>query len=147
MTLPPPCLTVGKTHCLCTPHLVATTHAWHHLNQISLSWTHQTTGHGSSNPCPNSACLQQTVCILSCASSLKEASFWDDSHADKFDAVCGVWSEHWQADPPPLQPLQQCWRYSYVYFPNTTSGYDAEHVHSTSSVDHGEACSEWNLSC
>ncbi len=24
------------------------------------------------------------------------------------------------------------------------SGYDAEHVHSTSSVDHGEACSEWN---
>ncbi len=24
--------------------------AWHHLNQISLSWSHQTTGHGSSNP-------------------------------------------------------------------------------------------------
>ncbi len=22
------------------------THAWHHLNQISLSWSHQTTGHG-----------------------------------------------------------------------------------------------------
>ncbi|XP_053535119.1 uncharacterized protein LOC128630844 isoform X1 [Ictalurus punctatus] len=50
-----------------------------------------------------------------------------------------------QADPPPLQPLQQCWQH---YFPKTTSGYDAEHVHSTSSlVDHGEACSEWNLSC
>ncbi len=49
--------------------------------------------------------------------------------------------------PPPLQPLQQCWQHSYVYFPNTTSGYDAEHVHSTSLVDHGEACSEWNLSC
>ncbi len=31
-----------------------------------------------------------------------EASFWDDSHVDQFDAVCGVWSEHWQADPPPL---------------------------------------------
>ncbi len=40
--------------------------------------------------------------------------------------MCGVWSEHWQADPPPLQPLQQCWQHSYVYFPNTTSGYDAE---------------------
>ncbi len=35
-----------------------------------------------------SACLQQTVCGLSCASSLEEASF---------DAVCGVWSVHWQA--------------------------------------------------
>ncbi len=31
---------------------------------------------------------------LQCASSLEEASFWDDSHADQFDAVCGVWSEH-----------------------------------------------------
>ncbi len=27
-----------------------------------------------------------------------------------------------------------------------TSGYDAEHMHSTL-VDHSEACSEWNLSC
>ncbi len=35
MTLPPPCLIVGKTTCLCTPHLVAATHAWHYLNQIS----------------------------------------------------------------------------------------------------------------
>ncbi len=30
---------------------------------------------------------------LTCASFLEEASFWDDSHADQFDAVCGVWSE------------------------------------------------------
>ncbi len=51
MTLPPPCLTMLHT-CLCTPHLVAATHAWYHLNRISLSWSHQTTGHGSSNPCP-----------------------------------------------------------------------------------------------
>ncbi len=45
------------------------------------------------------------VCLSSanrlyCASSLEEASFCDYSHADQFDAVCGVWSEHWQADPP-----------------------------------------------
>ncbi len=26
--------------------------------------------------------------------SLEEASFWDNSHADQFDAVCGVWPEH-----------------------------------------------------
>ncbi len=32
---------------------------------------------------------------------------------DQFDAMCGVWSKHWQADP-------QCWQHSYVYFPNTT---------------------------
>ncbi len=24
-------------------------------------------------------------------------------------------TEHWQADPPPLQPLLQCWQHSYVY--------------------------------
>ncbi|CAI9576056.1 unnamed protein product [Staurois parvus] len=90
-------------------------------------------------------CLQQTVCGLSCASSIEEAFFWDHSHADQFDAACGVCSEHGQADPPPLQPLQQCWQHPYIYFPKT-SGYDAEHVHSTSLVNHGEACSEWNLS-
>ncbi len=50
MTLPPPCLIVGKTHLSLYSSLVAATHAWHHLNQISLSWSHQTTGHGSSNP-------------------------------------------------------------------------------------------------
>ncbi len=50
------------------------------------------------------------------------------------------------ADPPPLQPLQQCWQQSYVYFSNTTSGYGAEYVQSTF-VDHGKSCSEWNLSC
>ncbi len=52
--------------------------------------------------------------LLSCASSLEEASFGGDSHADQFNAVCGVWSEHWQADPPPLQTLQQCWQHSYI---------------------------------
>ncbi len=46
--------------------------------------------------------------------------------------------------PHPFQPLQQCWQHSYIYFPNTTSGYDTEHVHLTSLVNHGEACSEWN---
>ncbi len=44
--------TVTRHTCLCTHHLVAATHAWHHLNQLSLSWSHQTTGHGSSNPFP-----------------------------------------------------------------------------------------------
>ncbi len=52
MTLPPPCLTVGKTHL----SLYSSPGCRHtrltHLNQISLSWSHQTTGHGSSNPCP-----------------------------------------------------------------------------------------------
>ena len=108
MTLPPPCLTAGKTHLYCTPHLVAATHAWHHLNQISWPWSHQTTGHGSSNTSPQSACLQQTVCGLSCASFLEEAFFLG------------------------RQPCRPIWcsvsmRHSYVYFPKTTSGYDAQH--------------------
>ncbi len=72
-------------------------HTWHYLNQISLSWSHQTTWHSSSNPCPLLV-FSKTVCGLSCLSSLEEASFWYDCHADQFDAVCDVWSEHWQAD-------------------------------------------------
>ncbi len=72
--------------CLCTPHLVAATHAWHNLKFILVSSDYRTC---SSNPCPWSDCLQQTVCRLSCASSLEEDSFWDDCHADQFDAVCG----------------------------------------------------------
>ncbi len=50
MTLPPPCLTVGKTHL----SLYSSPGCSHTrlTPQISLSWSHQTTGHGSSNPCP-----------------------------------------------------------------------------------------------
>ncbi len=36
---------------------------------------------------------------------------------------------------------------THMSFPNTTSKYDIEQMHSISLVDHGEACSEWNLSC
>ncbi len=78
--------------------------------------------------------LQQTVCRLSFASSLEEAYFWDDGHADQFDAVYGEWSGHWQAGSTHKSILQ-------------TQPLDAEHVHSTSLVDHGEPCSKWNLSC
>ncbi len=51
MTLPPPCLTVGKT-LLSLYSSPESTHAWHHLNQIHLSWSHWTTRPGSSNLCP-----------------------------------------------------------------------------------------------
>ncbi len=49
-----------NTLVFCTPHLVAATHAWHHLNKTSLCWSHQTTGHGSSNP----NCLRAFLCII-----------------------------------------------------------------------------------
>ncbi|CAI9559862.1 unnamed protein product [Staurois parvus] len=62
-------------------------------------------------------------------------------------AVYGLNTDRLTPPPPPLQPLQQCWQHSYVYFQKTTSGYDPKHVHSTSLVDHGEACSEGSLSC
>ncbi|KAL6488379.1 hypothetical protein MHYP_G00021200 [Metynnis hypsauchen] len=74
MMLPPPSLTVSKIY-LGTPHQGTATHAGHHLSQTSLFWFRQTTGHGSSNPCSWMACLQQTVCGLSCASASEEASF------------------------------------------------------------------------
>ncbi len=33
-------------------------------------------------------------------------------------AVCDIWSEHWQADLPLLQPIKQCWQHSCVCFLN-----------------------------
>ncbi len=69
---------------------------------------------------------------LSCASSLEEASFWDDTTNLMQCAAYGLSNDRLTPHPPPpLQPLQQYWQHSYIYFPNTTSGYDAEHVHST----------------
>ncbi len=60
--------------------------------------------------------------------------------------MCGVWSEHWQADLPLLQPLKQCWQHSCVCFLKPASAPDAQHKDSTSLIDPCEACSEWNLS-
>ncbi len=58
----------------------------------------------------------------------------------------GVWSEHWQADLPILQPLKQCWQHSCDYFLKPASASDAQHKDSTSLIDPCEACSEWNPS-
>ncbi len=74
------------TFCLRMPHRCSMAFI---LNQIIVSWSHQTTGHGSSNPCPTSACLQQTVCRFSCASSLEEVPL---RRADLLNVVSGVWS-------------------------------------------------------
>ncbi len=89
-------------------------------------------------------CLQQTVCRLFCEPASEEAFFWDDGHANRLVAVCGVWSEHWQADL--LQPLKQCWQHSCVCFVKPASAPDAQHKDLTSLIDPCEACSEWNPS-
>ncbi len=60
--------------------------------------------------------------------------------------MCGIFSEHWQADLPLLQPLKQCWQHSCVCFLKPASAPDAQHKDSTSLIDPCEACSEWNLS-
>ncbi len=60
--------------------------------------------------------------------------------------MCGVWSEHWQADLPLLQPLKQCWQHSSICFLKPTSAPHAQHKDSTSLIDPWEACSEWNPS-
>ncbi len=101
---------------------------------------------GSSNSCSWPGCLQQTVCRLFYEPASEEASFWDDVHANRLVAVCGVWSEHWQADLPLLQPLKQCWQHSCVCFLKPASAPDAQHKDSTSLIDPCEACSEWNPS-
>ncbi len=41
---------------------------------------------------------------------------WDDGYANRLVAVCGIWSEHWQADLPLLRPLKQCCQHSCVCF-------------------------------
>ncbi len=45
----PKIMTVGKTHLSLYSSPGYATQARHNLNQIRLSWSHQTTGHGSSN--------------------------------------------------------------------------------------------------
>ncbi len=49
--------------------------------------------------------------------------------------VCGVWSEHWQADLPLLQPLKQCWQHLYVCFCKPASAPDAQHEDWTYFID------------
>ncbi len=51
-----------------------------------------------------------------CEPASEEVSVWDDGHANWLVAVCGVWSEHWQADLLLLQPLKQCWQHTCVCF-------------------------------
>ncbi len=60
--------------------------------------------------------------------------------------MCGIGSEHWQADLPLLQPLKQCWQHSCICFLEPASAPDAQHKDSTSLIDPCEACSEWNSS-
>ncbi len=63
-----------------------------------------------------------SLVYLSCI-SLEEACFRDDSHADQFDEVCGIRSEHWQADPPSstsaalvgLFPKQNLWKWRWAH--------------------------------
>ncbi len=81
-----------------------------------------------------------------CEPASEEASFWDDGHANWLVAVCGIWSEHWQADLPLLQPLKQCWQHSCVCFLKPASAPDTQHKDSTSLIDPCEACSKWNPS-
>ncbi len=119
----PPCLTVGKIF------LVLLTRAWPHM--LNTIWAKQVYLRliRPQDMVPVSYALGQVVfsklCWLFCEPASEEASFWDDGHANRLVAVCGVWSEHWQADLPLLQPLKQCWQQSCVCFLKPTSASDA----------------------
>ncbi len=75
-----------------------------------------------------------------CEPASEEAFFWDDGRANRLVAVCGVWSEHWQADLPLLQPLKQCRQHSCICFLKPASAPDAQHKDSTSLIDPCKAC-------
>ncbi len=116
MMLPPPCLTVGKAQFSwhSSPGRRHTCWTPSELKKFTLdSSDHRTC---SSNSCSWTGCLQQTVCRLFCEPASEEAFFWDAGHANRLLAVCGVWSEHWQAYLPLLQPLKQCWQHSCICF-------------------------------
>ncbi len=91
MTLSPPRLTVGKTHLslYSSPGCRHTRLTPSEPNKFILV---------SSDQVPVIHALSLLVFSKLFAGflvhHLEEASFWDDSHADQFDAVCGVWSEH-----------------------------------------------------
>ncbi len=70
-----------------------------------------------------------------CEPTSEEASFWDGGHANRFVAVCVIWSEHCQSDLLLLQPLKQCWKHSCVCFLKPASAPDAQHMDSTSLID------------
>ncbi len=121
MMLPSPCLTVGKAH-----------FSWYSSpGRHHTCWTPSESNKfilvssDHSNSCSWPGSLQQTVCRLFCEPASEEASFWDNGHANRLVAVCGVWSEHWQADLPLLQPLKQCWQHSCVCFLKPASAPDA----------------------
>ncbi len=78
----------------------------HHLNQISLSWSHQATGHGSSNPCPSSACLQQTVCGLFLCIIFRRSFFLGWKPCGPI--WCSVWRMVWALTGWPPTPSILC---------------------------------------
>ncbi len=125
------------------PHVTVT---WHRRRFKSDKFSNRHALLQVSHSCSWPGCLQETVCRLFCEPASEEASFWDDGHANRLVAVCGVWSKHWQADLPLLQPLKQCWQHSCVCFLKPASAPDAPHKNSTSLIDPCEACSEWNPS-
>ncbi len=77
-----------------------------------------------------------------CELASEEASFWDNGHANRLVAVCGIWSEHWQAVLPLLEPLKQCWQHSCVCILKPASAPDVQHRDSTSLIDPCEVCSK-----
>ncbi len=114
MMLPPPCLTVGKAQFswYSSPGRRHTCWTPSEVKQVYLRLIR------SQDMVPVIHALGQVVFSKLQAFLVsrlqKRHAFWEDSHANRLVAVCGVWSEHRQADLPLLQPLKQCWQHSCV---------------------------------
>ncbi len=85
MMLPPPCLTVGKAQFSWYSSPGHRYTCW----TPSLSESHQTTGHGSSNSCSWTGCLQQTVFRLSCEPASEEGQLSSGTTAMQTDLSDG----------------------------------------------------------
>ncbi len=149
MTLSPPCLTVGKTHlslysspgcrhtCL-TPSepnkfiLVSSDHRTWFQKSISLVCLSSTNS------------LRAFLCII-----FRRVKFPSGMTAMQTNLMqCAAYGLSTDRLTP--HPFNLCSNTGSTHMSisqTQPSGYDAEHVHSTSLVDHGEDCSEWNLSC
>ncbi len=145
MMLPPPCLTVGKSTIVLALLTRASPHMMHTIwvKQVYLRLIRP------QDMVPVIHALGQVVFSklfagFFCELASEDASFWDDAHANRLVSVCGVWSEHWQADL--LQPLNQCWQHLCICVLMPASAPKAQHKDSSSLIDPCEACSEWNQS-
>ncbi len=133
MTLQPPCLTVGKTHLSlysspgCRHSRLTPSEpnkfilvSFRPQDMVPVIHVHVQVCLSSPN------CLRAFLCII-----FKKRLSSGTTAMQTNLMQCAAYGLSMTGWPPTLQPLQQCWQHSYLFFQNTTVWQDAEHVQST----------------